>query len=204
MTTTVEYYFTPLSGFAYLGHDRLKNITDKAGTEIVYRPVLIAAVFEANGSVPPAKQSAARLDYRRADMKRWAEHFSLPINLEPRYWPVPDVFAGRCIAAASMLGLDAHATASALMKGVWVDEKNISEPDDVMGLLIAAGLDAGKILDAVKMEDVAARQKLCTDEAIEKGVFGSPTYVLDGELFWGQDRLSFLAKRLGLDYGSDI
>ncbi len=198
MTQEIEYYFTPLSGFAYLGHDRLKHIAAQASADVLFRPMTIASVFEASGTAPPAKQSPARLAYRRADMRRWAERISLPLNVEPKHWPAPDALAGKCIVAAGLTGSDPWTAARAFFEGVWVRDADIANVQDAALLLGEAGLDASAILEAAQSEEAAGLLKSYTQEAISKGVFGSPSYVLNGDVYWGQDRLSFVAGRLGL------
>ncbi len=196
MSLEIEYFFTPLSGFAYLGHQRFIKLAENYSAKVAFYPVKIASVFEANQSVAPAKQSPSRLAYRQADMKRWGEHLDLPLNLKPKFWPTPDLLAGKCIIAAGKLGMSQAVVAQALMSGVWAKDKNIADLNDVNTLLSDAGLAATEILDHASASDIEQTQENYTKRAIEKGVFGSPTFIIEGELYFGQDRLNFVEAHL--------
>ena len=160
----IDYYFAPMSGYAYLGHARLLDIAADTGAVIRYHPLDMAAVFAAAGSFPPAKYPEIRQTHRKADMKRWAVKLELPINTTPAFWPVPMDLACRVIVASQALELD--------------------------------GIVADEILNVAGDSAVASQAKAETAEAIEKGIFGSPTYVIGDDWFFGQDRLAFLRGHL--------
>lgn len=201
MSSVIDYYFAPISGFAYLGEPRLMAIAEQAGVSVRFRPVDIGVVFAASDTTPPVKQSPARLGYRLQDMKRQGERWSLPINPKPKYWPVPPALAGRLILSAEAAGIEPHAVSFALLKAIYAEEKDISNEDTVAAVLANAGLDAGNLLQLATAPKAVAAFEASTQEAVDRGVFGSPTYVLDDEMFFGQDRLGDLAWRLGVEVG---
>lgn len=192
----IEYFYAPISGFAYLGEPRLRAIAAAAGAAIRYRPVDIGQVFAASETTPPAKQSAARLSYRNEDMARWARRLGMPLNATPKHWPAPVDLACRCVVGAESVAADVGAASFAILKAVWVEDRNIADPGDLRAALDGAGLDGAAILEAAEGAGPAAAEH--TRDAIAARVFGSPTYVVAGERFWGQDRLSFVAEALGL------
>jgi 2-hydroxychromene-2-carboxylate isomerase len=197
-TKTVDYYFAPMSGYAYLGHARLLDIAAQAGAEIVYHPLDMAKVFAAAGSLPPAKYPAVRQHHRKADMARWAQKLSLPINSTPKFWPAPMPLACQVIVAAKYLGLDQGAVTQATLSAVWTHELNIADAVDIASALKQQGIAPDPILGAAKEPNIVAEAALETFDAVERGVFGSPTYVVGEDWFFGQDRLAFLAERLGV------
>lgn len=197
MPAVIRYFYAPISGFAYLGEPRLMEIAERAGATVVFRPMDIAAVFQATETVPPFRQSPARLAYRLHDLAREAERAGLPINPKPAHWPVPAELAGRTILAAEATGVEPHLVSFALLKAIYAQERDIADRETVALVLEECGLDAVGILKRAAEDDMGEAFAASTKEAIESGVFGSPTYVLDGEMFFGQDRLDALEWRLG-------
>lgn len=192
----VDYYFAPMSGYAYLGHDEFVDICAKAGAEIRYHPLDMGRVFASAGSFPPAKYPEIRQIHRKADMVRWAEKRGLPFNDTPAFWPVPMERACAAIAAAGALGLDQAIVTKAILSAVWVDDLNISNVDDLKTVLVQSGIEADPILSACSEPDTIASAAETTSDAIEMGIFGSPTYVLEDQWYFGQDRLIFLRSTL--------
>lgn len=196
MTVTIDYFYSPISGYAYLGEPRLREIARSAGAWLHYRPMDIVRVFAATDTTPPFKQSEARLSYRREDLARKAGSLGLSINVVPRHWPTDATLASRVIAAAAIKGHDPGPVSFALLSAVWADELDIAHPDHVADALTRADLDAGALLAAAEAPDAAAAIAVNTEAAIAARVFGSPTFIVNGERFWGQDRLGDLAQRL--------
>jgi len=198
MTAAIDYYFAVISGFAYLGEPELRRIAAAAGATIAYKPVDITAVFAASETTPPARQSQARRAYRDLELSRWAQRRSLPIRLKPKYWPVPTASASRLILAMQKLGLDPGPLSTALLGGVWARDLDISDPAVLRSIVEAvAPAHLGEIMDEAASDDVGSLCDETTREAIARGVFGSPTYIVNGEMFFGQDRLDFVARKLG-------
>lgn len=196
MRKKVEYYFSPLSGYAYLGHQAFLDIVRQARAEVVYCPVDIARVFAESGTTPPATQSEARLSYRQEDMARYAKLYNLRINTTPRFWPTDSILACKAIIAAKHLEIDQDQVSAAILKGVWVEDADISDNESLFNLLDDASLPASEILEYCNTEAIDNQLNNLTSKAIEKRVFGSPTYVFGSERFWGQDRLTMLQQRI--------
>ncbi|MFG1403142.1 2-hydroxychromene-2-carboxylate isomerase [Xanthobacter sediminis] len=195
--TEITCYFSPQSGYAYLGHARLRAIAREAGADILWRPVDILKVFAAGGSTAPAKQSPQRNAYRKADIVRWAKRAGISINTEPSFWPTDTLPACRLICAAQMEGLDPADLIGACLSAVWARDIQISERANLIRLADGVGLDGARLAALSDTVEAAERVERSTAEAIEAGVFGSPTYVVAGELYFGQDRLDFVAEKLG-------
>ncbi|PUB18943.1 2-hydroxychromene-2-carboxylate isomerase [Yoonia sediminilitoris] len=195
-TKVVDYYFAPMSGYAYLGHARFAEIATGAGAKVRYHPLDMAQVFAAAGSFPPAKYPDVRQKHRKADMARWAAKLGLPINTSPAFWPVPMALACRVIVGAGTIGADQGAVVNAVLSAVWVHDLNIAEVDDMAKALDLHGLDAEPVLAAASDRNVVASAEAETKAAIDKGIFGSPTYMLGDDWFFGQDRLDFLGDLL--------
>lgn len=189
-------YFSPQSGYAYLGHGRLVAIAKEHGATISWRPVDILQVFAAGGSTAPAKQSPQRNAYRKQDIVRWAKRAGIPINTEPAYWPTDTLPACRMIVAAQREGLDVTALIGACLGAVWARDLQIADRDTLIRLANEVGLEGAHLVTLSEALSAAEGVERNTAEAIGAGVFGSPSYIVDGELYFGQDRLDFVADAL--------
>lgn len=193
MPDIIDYYYAPISGYAYLGEPRLVDLATRTGAEIRFKPIDIGRVFAESETVPPFKQSAARLGYRLLDLQRTADYLNLPINPRPRYWPVPVELAARSIYAAIQAGGDAHSLSFAILSAVYAEERDVSDEQVIRDIFDALGLDTEVLWGALWSERVSNAYEQATQEAINLGVFGSPTYVLNREeMFFGQDRIELL------------
>ena len=198
MPQTLEYFFVPNSPWAYLGHPRLRAMAHAAGAQIEVLPFdLGGRVFPVSGGLPLAKRAPQRQAYRLVELRRFSAHLDMQMNVEPRYFPVSGDDASKLIIAVQRAdGTEAALElAFAIMRALWVQERNIAEEATLAALLAAQGLPAAR-LEAAHSQAVHEVYEANTARAIERGVFGAPSYVVDGELFWGQDRLEFLQRRL--------
>jgi 2-hydroxychromene-2-carboxylate isomerase len=196
MARTIDYYFAPISGYAYLGHRPLMALAARCGARVRFRPVEIARVFAAADTTPPFAQNPVRRSYRVEDQARLAARQGLEMSPQPAHWPTPPGLACRAILAAGALGQDQDAASFACLRGVWAEDRDIADPVQLTAALDAAGLDGTAILDRAASPDIADQADACTKAAIDEGVFGSPTFVLDRTRYWGQDRLDFLEEAL--------
>ena len=198
MSLVIDYFFTPQSPWAYLGHERFTAMAKAAGARVNVLPVNLGGkVFPASGGLPLAQRAPQRQAYRLVELRRFSEHLGTPLNLHPKFFPVADAAAARLIVAVNLHdGADAAlAITGAVTRAVWVDEHNIADEPTLAGLLATLGLPAQRLADA-QSQAVQARYEAETQRAIDIGVFGAPTYIVDGEMFWGQDRLDFVQRRL--------
>jgi 2-hydroxychromene-2-carboxylate isomerase len=197
-STTIDYYFAPQSPWTYLGHLRLWDIARAAKATIRVLPVdLGGKVFPVSGGQPLSARAPQRQAYRLVELRRFSEHLHAPINIKPSYFPVSGDDAARLIIAVEMKdGADAAMhIADAVLRAVWVDERNIADEATLAKLLAERELDPRRLADS-HSQAAQERYEANTQAAIEAGVFGAPSYVIAGEIFWGQDRLDFVERRL--------
>ncbi|WP_119155165.1 2-hydroxychromene-2-carboxylate isomerase [Caldimonas tepidiphila] len=198
MSLQIDYYFAPQSPYAYLGHQRFWDLARRHGAAIRVRPVdLGGKVFPVSGGLPVNKRAPQRQAYRLLELRRFGEHLGLPIHVQPRFFPVAGDDAACLIVAVDLKdGTDAAMRiAGAVMRAVWAEERNIDDEQVLVKLLEENGLPPQRLEDS-HSQTVRERYESDTQQAIEAGVFGAPSYVIEGELFWGQDRLDFVERRL--------
>jgi 2-hydroxychromene-2-carboxylate isomerase len=193
----VDYYFAPQSPWTYLGHDRFARMARESGAQLRVLPVDLARIFPLSGGLPLAKRAAQRQAYRLVELRRFSEQLKLPLTLHPRFFPVAADDAARLITAVEEQdGTDAAmALTGATLRAVWAQERDIADAQTLAQLLAECGLPGAR-LEESRSALVEARYQAHTDEAIAAGVFGAPSYRVDGELFWGQDRLDFVQRCL--------
>ena len=197
MTKVIDYYFSPSSPWAHLGHRRLCDVAAVARATIVPMPVDFGRIFPVSGGLPLKQRSAQRQAYRLIELKRWRSHLNEPLTLAPRYFPVDANPASLLLIATLPLGSDAvMRLAGALMRACWVEERNIADPDTLIAIANAQGLHGGALLEVARTGESTATYEAFTARAINMQVFGAPTFVFQHELFWGQDRLEFLQRAL--------
>jgi len=198
LAKTVDYYFTTISPWSFLGHERFAALAAKHGATVNVKPVDYGRIFPASGGVPLKQRAPQRQAYRLVELRRWRDHFGVAINIEPKHFPVPADGAA-CLIIATDLAHGAAAAmdmALALYRACWVEERNVSDAATLRAVAREQGRDADRLLGDAAAQAARAKFDAYTREAIDRGVFGAPTYVIDGEPFWGQDRLEFVAKAL--------
>ena len=198
MPKHVDYYLSLNSPWAYLGSKRFEAIAAKHGADVTIWPVDFGSVFAVSGGLPLPKRAPQRQAYRMMELKRWRAHLGVPLNLEPKFFPANEAQAARCVVALREQGrmADAIKVAHAVLHALWAEEKNTGDPATLKAILAGCGLDADAVLAAAEAPAIAATRESYTKQAIEKGVFGAPSFVIDGEIFWGQDRLEFVDRKL--------
>ena len=197
MARNIDYYFTPQSPWTYLGHERFDRMARAAGATVNVLPADFGKVFPASGGLPLAKRAPQRQAYRPVDLARFSGQLKLPLNLKPKFFPVAGDDAARLIIAVGRHdGMDAAMKLSGVIfAAVWVQERDIAAADTLRQLLLDAQLPAQR-LDDSRDGEVQQLYEANTAKALETGVFGAPSYVIDGEIFWGQDRLEFVEQAL--------
>ncbi len=200
MPASIDYYFAPQSPYAYLGHARFAAIAQAAGATVRVLPVdLGGKVFPVSGGLPLAKRAPQRQAYRLLELKRFSEWLDVPLVLQPKYFPVNADDAAKLIIAVDLKDgtQAAMKITGAVMRAVWLQERNIADEAVLVALLAEQGLSAARLEEA-HSQTVHERYEVDSQLAINAGVFGAPSYVIDGEIFWGQDRLDFVQRRLAL------
>ena len=186
----IDYYFSVLSPFSYLAGLGLEEIAARRGASIAYRPMDIMKLFAETGGIPMPKRHPSRIAYRSQELRRISARRAMPFNLQPAHWPTDPVPASCAVIAVADAGGDAGALAHAFLRAVWAEERDIGEAAVVAAILGEGGHDAAALAPA--MAGAEATYNANTEAAIAAGVFGAPFYVVDGEVFWGQDRLDYL------------
>jgi 2-hydroxychromene-2-carboxylate isomerase len=197
MSKTVDYYLAPMSPWTYLGHQRFVQIAQAAGATVRVMPVDLGKVFPISGGLPLGKRAPQRQAYRLVELTRFSQALNLPLNLHPKFFPVVGDPSAKLIIAVDMHhGTDAAlAITGAVLAAVWREERDIADVATLAALLHEQQLDAA-CLALSETPEVQARYDSYTQSAIDAQVFGAPTYLIDGEMFWGQDRLDFVAQKL--------
>lgn len=197
---SIDYYDSMSSPWTYLGHLRFEELTHRFGLTINHKPMDLLKVWSVSGGLPLKQRAQQRQAYRHLELKRWREFLGVPCNLEPAYHPVADRRACYLVIAAMHRGLDWSKLSYAILRAVWVDERNIADHETLVAVADECGMQGKALFAATEDATVKAEYERNTEEAIAIGIFGAPTYVFEGELFWGQDRLPMLEWRLTHKY----
>ena len=191
----IDYFMITLSPFCYLAGDELEQIAEKHGATIAYKPVNLLKIFAATGGIVPVDRHPARQAYRMQELTRVAKAKGLPINLKPAFFPsnpVPSCYS--VINAQNSGGGDVAGLCQSFLRACWAEEKDVAEDIVLRACLTENGFDPDLVNSGLLSGAVVFERN--TEEAIKKGVFGAPTYVVGDQIFWGQDRLSYLDEYL--------
>lgn len=190
MSNRVEFFYDYVSSYSYLANSQLATL---GADEIIYRPVFLGAIMSATGNTPPANVPA-RGNYLRQDLARWARHYGVPFEMNPRF-PQNTLGALR-LALVAQRDAQFEALHQRLFDAMWVDQRDLGDPAVLHELAEAAGLDAKRSMAAIEEQEIKDLLKANTDEAVARGAFGAPTFFVDGKMFFGNDRLDFVREAL--------
>jgi len=199
---SIVYFFSLLSPWAYIGHRLFMDIAARRDLAVNYKPVVLTDVFAATGGLPLAKRHAARQRYRMVELQRWRDKRGLNFTLKPAFWPFDVTLADRFVIAAVVKGTDPGAFLANAFAAVWEGQRNLAEEATLLELAATAQLPGAELVALARAETTAAAYAQNTGEAIAASAFGSPCFVLDGEVFWGQDRLELLDDALASGRGA--
>ena len=201
MPITVDYFISMNSPWTYLGSGRFREIAKRHKLVVVVKPARYADVFAQTGGVPQPKRSPQRRAYRMMELQRWRDHLRIPIVVEPKFYPTSEQRAAHAVIVAGLQGRDALALSSEIGRAQWEMEQDIADEATLLEAGKRAGVDVAAVMRAAQEPaELDAIWDANTREAVERGVFGAPSFVLpSGELFWGQDRLDFLERALERD-----
>ena len=195
MSKTVEFFFDLGSPASYLAYTQLPALCRDAGAELVYRPMLLGGVFQATGNASPA-MIPAKGRYMLRDLARFAERYGVPMRFNPHF-PINTLTLMRLLVAVQLHQPERFDDAlQALFQAIWVDGIHMGDPTKVAEVLTAAGFDVQALQAQIAEPAVKDALKASTEEAVKRGVFGAPTCFVDGEMFFGQDRLDFVREAL--------
>jgi 2-hydroxychromene-2-carboxylate isomerase len=192
---TIDYYLSLISPWSYLGHQRLISMAKEHDVGINIFPIDFSLVFPSTGGIPLPKRSPQRKAYRMQELIRWRDHLNIPLNLEPAFFPTNDKLAASMIVKLRESDADAAVNlAFACLRACWNEEKDISDRDTLLQLATDNQLDGESLL--VDIDESLALIASDSEDAVQKGIFGAPSYALGEQIFWGQDRLEFLDRAL--------
>lgn len=186
----IDYFFATISPYTYLAGTRLKDVAAKHGATITYKPLDIMGLFSRTGGTPPKDRHPSRQEMRLQELRRAGKKLDMPINLKPMFFPTNPAPASYAIIAAQKIGGDLAALAHGFTRAVWAEERDIAQDEVIRDILEKAGFDPA-LADADMLsgaEEYAAN----LEEAVSRGVFGAPFYIVGDERFWGQDRVEDL------------
>lgn len=199
MAAQIDYYVSLNSPWTHLGAARLEAMVARHGATLRIHPVDFSTIFAASGGLPLPRRSPQRQAYRMMELRRWRERLGVPIQLQPKFFPAREALPAHAVIAVreSFGDAPAIALAHAILKALWEQERDTGDAATVADLATGVGLDGDAVLRLAEEPRWMERRAADTQAALERGVFGAPSYVLGEEIFWGQDRLDFLEHALG-------
>jgi carboxymethylenebutenolidase len=198
MALHIDYYASLNSPWTHLGAARIEAMAAAHGASLRIWPVDFGTIFPASGGLPLPKRAPQRQAYRLMELRRWREHLGIPIHIQPKFFPAHELPAAGCVIALRETQGDAPAIrlAHRVLKALWQEEKDTGDAATLAALIQETGLDPDAVMKLGAEPRWAERRKADTQAALERGVFGAPSYVIGDEIFWGQDRLGFVERRL--------
>ncbi len=194
----IDYYASLNSPWTHLGAARIEALAAQHGASLRIWPVDFGTIFAGSGGLPLPKRSPQRQAYRLQELARWREALGIPIQIQPKHFPAKELPAAACVIAVRETMGDAPAIrlAHRVLKACWEDDLDPGEEATLARLIGEVGLDGEAVLALGKEPRWAEMRAADSERALTRGVFGAPSYVVGDDIFWGQDRLEFVAKRL--------
>jgi 2-hydroxychromene-2-carboxylate isomerase len=196
MQREIDYYFSLTSPWAYIGHALFRDIVSTYNIKVNHRPVFLADLFSESGGLPLAKRHPVRQRYRMLELQRWKDKRGLDFHFAPRHVPFNGRLADGVVIAALEAGHDPDRFLRRAYAAVWEEQLDLADAATIARLADEAGLPGKSLIERSPAAEVGAQYEQNRQDALAADVFGSPGYVLDGEAFWGQDRLELLADAL--------
>ena len=196
MPRQADYYFSFNSPWAYIGHKPFMEIAKAYGLKVNFKPVLLVELFSETGGLPLPKRHPVRQRYRMVELQRWRDKRGLKFHLQPKNWPFSPRLADGVVIAALEAGHEPVSFMQRVYAGVWEDQLNLADAATLVKLADDSGLPGKQLVERSGSDEIGAAYEQNRQDALAADVFGSPGYVLDGEVFWGQDRIELLADAL--------
>lgn len=197
MDHAVDYYYSVRSVYAYFGAPRIAELARRFGRRLRHCPIDLAQVVPAYGSVPFAQRSAAMRQYQfGTELARWSAWLAMPVVMHPVHHHGDRELPSCCVLAAQQMGHDADRLSNAILAALWRDDRDIGSAQVLAAIASECGMPPDPLLALAHSQELRHQFQQCTEQAITRGVPGSPTYVVDGEVFFGQDRLMFVEHHL--------
>ena len=192
----IDYYYIGISPFSYLGHQAIQDVAARHGATLNIKPFNLFGVWEVSGAVPPAQRPPVRQRYRFLELQRSAEMRGVPITLKPAHFPADVTLADSVTIAMIEKGMDPLSYMDNVYRAVWVNDKDIADENVVSECITSSGARIDDLIDLAKSDAIAAIRAQNTQDAIDADAIGAPAYVVDGEVFWGQDRIEYVDRML--------
>jgi 2-hydroxychromene-2-carboxylate isomerase len=196
MSRQIDYYFSLQSPWAYIGHKAFRDVVDTHGLTVNHKPVVLVDLFSETGGLPLLKRHPVRQRYRMVELQRWRDKRNLTFHLQPANWPFNARLADGLVVAAIESGHDPDPFLRKAFPAVWENQLNLADAATLVKLADESGLPGQQLVERSGTDAVSAIYEQNRQDALVADVFGSPAYVLDGEVFWGQDRIELLADAL--------
>ena len=183
------------SPWTFLGHNKIIKISKDNGCDLEMLPVNFGEIFPVSGGLPVHKRPLQRQTYRLQELKRWSEYLKINLNPQPEYFPSRSLLPTNVIISLKLLNFNnIFEIANTIMEGLWVKQMDIDDPTNLKKILLRYYKTAEEILEFAQSDVVKKELKKYTEDAIKLSVFGAPTYIIDDQVFWGQDRLDFVER----------
>jgi 2-hydroxychromene-2-carboxylate isomerase len=196
MSRQVDYYFSLSSPWAYIGHKTFRDVVAAHGLAVNHKPVVLVDLFSETGGLPLVKRHPVRQRYRMVELQRWRDKRGLNFHLQPKHSPFNPRLADGVVIAAVEAGYDPDPFLRRAFAAVWEEQLDLADAATIVAIADDVGLPGKQLVERSGTEAIDAAYEKNRQDAIAADVFGSPVYVLDGEVFWGQDRLELLADAL--------
>ena len=192
---SVEFYFDLGSPYSYLAYYRLLQMAEQQEIQIVYKPILLGGVFKATGNRSPI-EIPVKGAYSILDMQRWAEYYQIPMQMNPHF-PMNTLTLMRILTGVQLLHLEKfEQVLKLLFDAMFATQQNLNEPTVLAEVLKPSGFSVEDIMSMVQSDVVKQKLITETEQAIQRGIFGAPTFFVGDEMYWGQDRLHFVEQAL--------
>jgi 2-hydroxychromene-2-carboxylate isomerase len=196
MSRQIDYYFSLQSPWAYIGHKLFREAVSTYDLKVNHKPVVLVDLFSETGGLPLLKRHPVRQRYRMVELQRWRDKRGLKFHLQPANWPFNARLADGLVVAAIEAGHDPDPFLRRAFAGVWEDQLNLADPATLIKLADDSGLPGKQLVERSGTDEIGKIYEQNRQDALAADVFGSPAYVLDGEVFWGQDRIELLVDAL--------
>ena len=196
MSRQVDYYFSLQSPWAYIGHKLFRQVVSTYDLAVNHKPVVLVDLFSETGGLPLLKRHPVRQRYRMVELQRWRDKRGLNFHLQPENWPFNARLADGLVIAGIEAGRDPDPFLRRAFAAVWEDQLDLADPATLIKLADDSALPGKQLVERSATDEIGKIYEQNRQDALSADVFGSPAYVLDGEVFWGQDRLELLVDAL--------
>lgn len=192
MARRISYFFSTISPWTFIGHAPFMAVAARHGLEVAFHPVSLGPVFAETGGLPLSQRAPQRQRYRIVELQRWRVKRGIDFHVHPAFWPFDPTLADCVIIAALAAGHNVERLLPALFGAVWQEQRNLADPAVIAAVADSVGLPGSHLVAAAREDDTQMAYLNNRSRAVAADVFGAPAYVLDDEVFWGQDRIELL------------